>query len=357
MNFRQEQGWWIITAQVNGVSGQFLFDTGAMTAVTQDFAKKAGVKAENTRSVQTPSGERLLEYGQIDRLKIGQLDYKGLDALILDTESSGLTCLWLEVDGIFGINAIQHTMWIMDYHFVDKKNILAAKSYDLRMEQEPNRRQLPIFFDSKNRLTTQLKIEGSNQDLMFDTGSNGGIQMQSLAAETQLKTLKGYGVVQRDVTGITIDTVLISLSDDVQPPQGVAKKMPYLLIQNENMTPALGTGFLDRTLWQLDIRGGIFSFYETRMGLDPTLGASIDCDTESCYISFIVEGGPAHEAGLGIGDRVLTLNGQSINPPSEIRACELRQAISEKRIPTVTMDVIRGTDRRSLTIVKRSLFE
>ncbi len=356
MNMRQEQGWWIITARINGVGGEFLFDTGAMTAVTQEFATKANLNAIDTRDVQTPSGTRQIRYTQLERLQIGQLEYTGLDALILDTDESGLTCLWLEVDGIFGINAIQHTMWFMDYHFEDAKNVLGAKSYDLRREMQDSNRELPIYFDKKNRLMTRLTIEGQEQELMFDTGSNGGIQIRSLGREHSLPTLKGYGVVQRDVTGITIDTVLISKSENVQPPTGEMKKMPLLLVQNESMQPTLGTGFFDRTLWFLDIQGGYFSFFETKFGLDLALGASIDCDDESCYISFIVEGSAAHDAGLGIGDRILTLNGVSINPPSEARACELRQAISEKRIPSVTMDVMRGSDRRSLTIQKRPLF-
>jgi aspartyl protease family protein len=88
-------------ARVNTGSIRFLVDTGAgMVALTETDAKKAGIKTRNLKydvPISTAGGENMAARVTLDRVSVGAITVKNVDALIvpegLDISLLGMTYL------------------------------------------------------------------------------------------------------------------------------------------------------------------------------------------------------------------------------------------------------------------------
>jgi aspartyl protease family protein len=75
----------MVAAQINGVTGNFIFDTGAsFVSVTSQFATKAGIESEKANQVrmQTASGQITMEIGYAKSIRVGNAEASGVIAAV-----------------------------------------------------------------------------------------------------------------------------------------------------------------------------------------------------------------------------------------------------------------------------------
>jgi S1-C subfamily serine protease len=111
---------------------------------------------------------------------------------------------------------------------------------------------------------------------------------------------------------------------------------------------AIAAGSLERSIAQLlqhgVIQRGYLGVGVTSVDLSPQLVAAFG-KQRGAMISSLDQGGPAERDGLGQGDILVSVAGELVAGPAE-----LRQAVSERPGTTVVVEVIRGGALHSLSV-------
>ena len=102
-----ERGKMIVSAEVNGVKGRVVLDTGAPCALSSDFARKAGISSGQEITASDSNGNpvktRVLMLGS---LKLGSTNFQKVQALELDMKDNPVFSLF-HIDGLIGYTLLK----------------------------------------------------------------------------------------------------------------------------------------------------------------------------------------------------------------------------------------------------------
>lgn len=164
----------ILNAQVNGLAGRFLFDTGAPCVLSPEFARRAGIDiVARQRATDSQQSSQEIGFGKIEQFQIGAISFREIGAAIADLNTStDMRCL--KLDGVIGANLARLAAWQIDF---------ASHTLTIRDQTFPGEYDISIPFKTNYYGTPEisLRVGAITVDgLTVDTGSNGEITLPKI---------------------------------------------------------------------------------------------------------------------------------------------------------------------------------
>ena len=219
IDFEVLSGLIVIEAEINGVSGKFIFDNGAsLSVINQDFADKAYFKFDGYSNIQDANNiASTIPNGTVDTVTIGNQIFQGTGFFQTETEVF-MPCN--EIDGFIGASIINKANWRIN--FEEKKIHISSTPF------RANGKKLPISISDNNSSFTTISILGVSYQSKIDLGSNGSIKInkkysdnsfEGLLAEKRIGTmsLSANGLGKTDTIYHLYDKLPIINSGDTLP--------------------------------------------------------------------------------------------------------------------------------------------
>jgi len=197
----------IIKAEINGVSGRFLYDNGfSLSAVNQAFAERAQVDFNNSSNIRDANNNKAsTPETTVDSVFIDQQLFLKTGFYQINT-AAFLPCD--PIDGIIGASIINKANWKIN--FEEKKIQISALPF------EGKGSKIPITFSNNNSSFTTISILGVPYKCKIDMGSANGIKVHQQHTENSFEGLlaeKRIGITSISSTGLGKTDTVYHLSD------------------------------------------------------------------------------------------------------------------------------------------------
>jgi hypothetical protein len=214
LSFEYYHGQIIVPVVIDGETYRFMFDTGAVTAVSNEIKEKLGVKSIFSNNLEDASGqvEERLVY-PIGQIQLGPVVFKDIVAAAVDmTKFEKQFCR--KIDGLFGANVMRSCHWKIDY----KARTITFSDKEIKPDGKVTEIDFTETF-SGTPLTRQVLGQYQYPSIV-DTGSNGGFSISdSLFFNSGklhgTKFLIGRGKSSMSVFGTKFNYEYIAVLDSV----------------------------------------------------------------------------------------------------------------------------------------------
>lgn len=291
---------------------RFLVDTGSsVTLVSPEFAAQAarrGTAPEGAGvSVRSASGEWItLPAVTLRRLDLGGVRFESVPAVVYDFDALS-DHFGERVDGVLGFPLFRETVLTLDYPQSTLRLTPVGSSGGLT----PGSR---LRFDPSNRVPlVPLEVAGQAVNVLVDTGSDGGLQLNPAGLTLPF--------VQPPVDGAKVATLLGDRQQRLGRLEGGASLGSHLFAQpiidlNDSLS-SVGGGLLRHFVATFDqARGELTLFREAGRSLEtpPVRSGGLSFRRTAAYwrVSHVIAGSPAARAGIQEGDLVIRIEGEPV---------------------------------------------
>lgn len=290
---------------------KFIFDTGAnLTVINANTAAELGLLPTDSLQISDSQGaSSFLPTVKLDTLQLGNGYYSDvLAAIMAFPENNLISCI--AQDGILGYHVIRQLEWSI--HPGDTIMIgSSTPSYESNQLTEISLKgkKAPV-------ITVQLEQE-AYKNVLFDTGSNGGLDLaiEELKNHRNLETIKRVDGNSQGLYGNRLDTIQKVYNTEVTLGDRVVRSNVDFEKRSETKL-----GMLNLQNYHLIIDGPreklLIGEVETPQELASTFGFVPGMNEHGFYVSSIDLGGQAEEQGLQLNQPLLSING--------IRASDLK---------------------------------
>jgi len=200
----------IIKAEINGVSGNFLFDNGfSLSAVNQDFANRARISFKNSSNMRDANNHQAkTPETTVDSVVISNQLFLKTGFYRINT-SSFLPCD--TIDGIIGASIINKANWKINF---EKKKIQIS-SFPFKEKGT----KLPISFSNNNSSFTTISILGIPYKCKIDLGNTKSLEIDRTYSKGSYEGLlaeKRIGITSISSNGIGRTDTIYYLSENLQ---------------------------------------------------------------------------------------------------------------------------------------------
>ena len=163
----------IVPVEIGGEIYRFLFDTGAITAISKEVQAKMQFKVVTTGTIEDSQDQRQeMRYVLVPELRIGNISFNQQGAFVADLRANPiLRCM--NLDGIIGSNTMRLCNWTINYQ-------VPSVTFTNQAIPEPNASTQVADFRPNSQFAMKLDMKVGSAtltNLTFDTGSNGGISV------------------------------------------------------------------------------------------------------------------------------------------------------------------------------------
>ena len=300
----------IIQADVEGIKGKYLFDTGAPVCITHSRMKK-GPEKKAIRQMVKDAHNNDAEYRlvMLDSIQLGNIGFGKIQALVFD---EGNPLEHFGIDGIVGSSLFPDIVIRLD----PRRKILVLASDTGSMELNP---QYAIDMEKDQQNIPYIVIDfknGLQEEVMFDTGTSAFYEMnepiyhQLATAQGIVTKRKGFGASAMGVNGmekaenkyrVQIDNLYVG-----------AGKFKNVVTETVNASSSrIGTGLLKYGSVTLDFPDNKFYF-------TPDVTTTVDLNYKDWNVNVIVSGDSliagciwqSMEGRLQAGEKVVAINGK-----------------------------------------------
>ena len=336
----------MVDATINGKGPyRLLVDTGAPGMILNKSLAEAlqlpgprrfGGSAAVDIHVAGPGGKGLpASMHQIDSLKVGEAEFRGLETLAIDTE------LGSEFDGVLGIGVVRECLLTFDYP--------AGKLRLTTEELPPSNGRDVLDYEQKMGLSAPripVKVNGKPIHLVLDTGASKWFIFRDEL--TKLLSYE-YGPVKGPRAATVdreLDTEVARLDGKLKLGQYVFDR-PCAAVGEDELPSLVGNRALENFVFSLDQKNKRLRL--ARESTEPIapmpyriLGAGLRKSEGGHRIWYVHAGSPADKAGLKTGDIVVGLAGR---PAEQVYGLPVwydlleRESIQVRYIPSGSTEV------------------
>ncbi len=298
----------IVEAEVNGVRGRYLIDTGAPMVISETLYEQLKPKTLYKRDVSDANGQRhKTRYVKIDKLKLGTTSFSNITALVLDLKKIPLGCF--ELDGMIGSNVFHEL--VVHFNWQIKTMVLAKERSVLGLTKSDFKK---IKFKSYQK-TPLVKLGFSNitTNAIIDTGSGGFFSVSNnvLPYGKAKNTIveQANGAATFGVFGYNLDSKYYLLDIDSATINGVGQIKAQVTTSTDKL-PKLGMKLLEKSNLTIDYKKGglIFNLTEPINRPFYTYGFELAFDGNSLIVGSVWEGSEAENKGIRPGDTIMKIN-------------------------------------------------
>ena len=306
-----------------------IFDTGGMNVLTPDAAKAFGMKVEGTlqgRGVGEASEDMGLS--QVREMRVGDVTLRDQSFVVLPLKDMD-EVEGLDLGGIVGAEMLKRLVVRIDYA-ARRLTFIRAEAF----QPPAGAAAVPFTFDG-HMPQVQGTIDGVPGRFTIDTGSRTSLDVHRPFAEKnglkeryapKLEAVTGWGVGGSVRSAVTRAGVLelggVRIEGPVTHLALAARKGSF---NDAHLAGNVGGGVLRRFTVTFDYAGQVMYLEPNaershREAFDRA-GMWINLAEAGYEVKDVVPGGPAAEAGLKVGDVILTLDGKAAGdlPLSEAR--------------------------------------
>lgn len=359
--FTRYRSWIIIKAEVNNKKTlSFILDTGAPIAVLADKdiseslalnivgqARVSGGDGKEPKTVPLASGAAF---------KIGDLEIGNCMIAV-----GAATEVIAGVDGVIGKYVFENS--VVEINWKENKLIITKpESFEYKGSGEV----IPFEMASSGHIFTNVIIEKNGKQKTIkstiDTGNRSTFKMNNLEnfyedKDALKNIITGWGANGSelgDVTRVNISFGNIQFSDVVAS----SSQNPNGRLENEGITGNIGLSILERFNIILDYKHNVmilekneafsndFTFNKSGIILHPKRAENY------LVIAEVIPGSPASEKGLQKEDKILTINGKSVQQYS---MDEIDSLITGKNIKEIKIELKRNEELLYKTIIMKKL--
>jgi Aspartyl protease len=305
----------IITVKVNGVNKRFVFDTGAVLAISEELQSVMNYTKLGSVEVGDVNGKSSdAKIVGVKEMQIGNLTFQDIPSVVMDIKNTyPINCL--NCDGIVGSNVFKNCIVAID---LSKKIIILTDNVQKLALQ--NAYQTPISINKIGKPYLQISLDNDiSFEGLFDSGSD---KLMSISDKIYDKAIKkgsatllneGFGITSIGINGIAAaekkNRALIK-----QLKFGDATINNVVTIESEKTKNAFGIQLAEYGTITLDYINKIFYFVPLKQVQDyknkKTLGFK-DIPEKTFYaIGIVWTNTQAEKIGLKNGFQILKINNQ-----------------------------------------------
>lgn len=341
----------IIPAEVEGIKGKYLLDTGAPVCLTYTRMKKGPEKESVAQRVKDAHNNEIIYRSvRLQSVKVGNTEFGEIPALVFD---EGNPLEYFGIDGIIGSNLFPDIVVRID----PRRKILILASDTSRMGLD-SRYATDMVRDEQNIPYIMIGLSPElREQVMFDTGSSSFYEMNEpiyhkiAGAKGIVTQSKGNGMLAMGIGGmekksdkyrVRIDTMSV----------GCAQFTNVITVTMNAFSSRIGNALLSYGSVALDFPGNKFYFIP-----DDTVPA--DLNYKSWNVEVIASGdslvaGVVWQSMAGQlegGEKVIAINGKRYDKidPGKALTTSLLRIEGEEAVITI---IDREGREKTLTIRK-----
>ncbi|WP_147367904.1 aspartyl protease family protein [Fibrisoma montanum] len=343
-----------VTINASPKKYRFILDTGALMVLSQQAAEELGIiekgKYKNINSLN--------KHVRLDSVQLAGLTFYRPGTAILDLRGdSFLQCIG--VDGVIGSAIMRHHCWQFDNQ---RQRITVSDRYE-SLVSDTAKLVLPITVDGLHRPVTPLEFpNGTRKKFIVDIGSNSDFMTKDKALFAKLKKQSKYytqfGWNGHGFYGDRFDT---SYNATIKGIKLTGTPMDSARVAFGTFRDDLvGWGFLNRYVitFNWDQRTLTLVANQPAQSDEPLVSFGFmpfiqkDTSSQKSYwtVGSIIEGSPAHQAGLKLGERIVSVNGNEVSAVTN--ACDLYSPTSriyqEMNEKTLRMELVGKSGKRQV---------
>ncbi len=340
-----------IRAEVEGIKGKYLFDTGAPVCLTYSRMQKGPEKEAILQRVKDAhNNETTFRQITLQSIQLGNISYKDIPALVFD---EGNPLEYYGIDGIIGSSLFPDAVIRID----PRRKVLVIASDTARMELD-SRYATDMERDEQNIPYIMIGLSKElREQVMFDTGTSSFYEMNEpiyhkVAESPGIVTLsKGNGVLDMGIGGMEkrSDKYRIRL-DSMTLGTGLFTNV--ITVTMNAFSSRIGTGLLKYGSVTLDFPGNKFYFV-------PNDTVPVDMGYKNWNVE-VIASGDSLMAGfiwqsmagqLQGGEKVVAINGKRYDKvdPTKALTTSLLRIEGEEAVITV---IDKNGREKTLTIRK-----
>lgn len=254
----------IMQAELNGKAYNFIFDTGAPTAISQELVEQLNLKAKEKVEMRDQSAKLdSMNVVNIEKLKIGDVTFKNTPAIVIkDMEMLGC----FNIDGIIGSNILGNS--VLQISSKNKTLTITDKPRKLNLKRKNSIKMTTNPIQSTPYITVYY-LNGAlsaNESILVDTGMNGFFDLSVHAYSQAIQKIDVFTTLHKARGSYSIGFHGVAEESD-----SYKVLMPQLLIGKTNFTNVttdtttdhtsrIGADVLDYGLMTLDFINKRFYF-------------------------------------------------------------------------------------------------
>ena len=325
--------------KINGKPYRFLLDTGAPMLVDAGLVEDLGLKTKTFGTVEDSYGRRnRIDYTNLQTVSIGEVDFIKQGTLVADMRSIP-TFNCFDIDGLLGASLMRDVCWQIDYD----KEVIRFRENCTSFTYNEDAIFMPFRTNGQGtpKLIVSLNESFVLRDLTLDFGSSSALSldMESAGAKFIPEEAIVYtsGIAGVGLYGAQRDSIWFMPPEVLQTADGdtLLSRIPVRVRREGG--GLFGTQILSRFRSTID-------WERNRLVLEPrdikesiamnTFGCSLNINGVVLEIGQLVHPSPAVNAGLAVGDTVLTLNGQSVMAEDY---CDMKALFRNERAIEITV--------------------
>lgn len=346
-----------IDATLNGVTREFIFDTGSPTMISKELAEELDLTVIGSNTGRDANGRAVTtKIAVLERLQIGGMTLRDVPVLIADFRVSDPKRCFIK-DGLIGSEIFPGSAWRID---TERGQLSVARRFaDLPKAdgqsiiaplQDWGYPHAPIF---------PYSIGKFRDNGLFDTGHSAGVVLFDKVLDNKavkdafvpgsIRKGRGSRGVSAGGAGEETDLLRFKIEELRMGDSELGKRSGTI----RDAPPSLiGLGILDTHMVTLDYPGKRFvlSPRGEEAAERDSVGFGLMVSEEGVRVMQLYDGSPAARAGLNLGDLVTAIDGRAL-PVGDV-SCDVTRWLVEER-PTASAKTL--TVRRSTGPVKINL--
>jgi hypothetical protein len=345
-----------IKVSIDGSEYNFLFDTGAITIVSDEILQKLQLKESFSNNLIDAGGSVQKEkFYQLEGLSIGTTLFKNISVASKDLSSLS-TNLCVKLDGLLGSNIIRTLNWKIDY----KNSTLSFRTGSFKPGVKSDR----IAFEENFSGSPQLKLVMGeyNFPALLDLGNNQEINLPDSLFFKSYKRMshmlkKGRGNNYFTLYKREAYTVHAGVLDSIYFADKLYKAQVMRI--EPSPLPLVGNKFFKR-FGEFIIDYDRHEVYIPKTPVDTersemTFGFTPLLTDGKLIISFVWQGSDAERNGLETGSIIKEINGKNTENLKQEEWCTLRSELMG--FDTLSLSVVTpGGKQVKIQVKKYNLF-
>jgi hypothetical protein len=332
----------IMPVTIEGEKLKFILDTGAPLCISEQFQQQKNYLILTTDSIIDANGKgHLTRIVSVDKIKIGNLLYQNVPALVIDFRGTPLECL--QIKGLVGSNLLRFGALQIDWK---KKMVTITNSYKkLGLNKKNGTRLLINKVQSSPYLSINVDA-GITDRLLIDTGSDDFytfskkgleyVQSKGYMLDAVKYVSEGSNSIGLFGSDTTSSNKLIKVDSLTMGTMAHLHKF-YAATTNDDQS-RIGVHLLKQGITSIDFKNSLFFFdlYENNFNYEyVSFGFDVNVDQKKLVIGSVWKGSEASKKGIGVGDEIIDIEGldlKKLNPCEVLlrfkRFVELKKSIT-----------------------------
>lgn len=322
----------IINVDIKNKKHNFVFDTGALTIISDELKGSLNEKKSNVlfEATDANSSKSTMDVFSTNELKVSDLKFKNINFSFADIS-------WMEsrackkISGIFGANMMNNKVWRIDFK---NKTIIVS---DKITEGSPQSVSFPFSEENFTHVPTiNVTIKKKNFNVFFDTGAGSGFTLDSKSYQLVKDNdfLIFEGLLSQSLNSVIkgerqLDVMEVEIENKVLGNQ--------IIDTSSDSRNLVGTRFMENFLIDLD-------FVNKKIILNPT-------GKTSEYKSFGVAFAPVEGhlvvvnklkisqfTELNVGDKIVKVNHIITDKINDDTFCQVKKVVDNSQMITFQTD-------------------